>query len=242
MLESAYFCNRKRAIYMEKTIFSQLETTALFAGLTANAIERQLERLPYSIRKVPAKTVFLSANEPLREMVMVLEGRVSAKMTTPKGKCLMVDLLKPGTILAPAFVFSDDNRMPVEVEAVEESVFFSMSKSHFSMLIGRNEQVRANFLGILSHINFFLMNKIRMLHTASVKEKIAAFLLRRARGVHSRSVVLHLSRKQLADVFAIQKSSLIRTLNELERDNLIFVREKEIVLIDVPGLQKIVKG
>ena len=81
-----------------------------------------------------------------------------------------------------------------------------------------------------------------MLHTASVKEKIAAFLLRRARGVHSRSVVLHLSRKQLADVFAIQKSSLIRTLNELERDNLIFVREKEIVLIDVPGLQKIVKG
>jgi len=35
---------------------------------------------------------------------------------------------------------------------------------------------------------------------------------------------------------------LIRTLNELERDNLIFVREKEIVLIDVPGLQKIVKG
>ena len=132
--------------------------------------------------------------------------------------------------------------MPVEVEAVEESVFFSMSKSHFSMLIGRNEQVRANFLDILSHINFFLMNKIRMLHTASVKEKIAAFLLRRVRGVHSRSVVLHLSRKQLADVFAIQKSSLIRTLNELERDNLIFVREKEIVLIDVPGLQKIVKG
>ena len=67
---------------MEKTIFSQLETTALFAGLTANAIERQLEKLPYSIRKVPAKTVFLSANEPLREMVMVLEGRVSAKMTS----------------------------------------------------------------------------------------------------------------------------------------------------------------
>ena len=61
---------------MEKTIFSQLETTALFAGLTANDIERQLEKLPYSIRKVPVKTVFLSANEPLREMVMVLEGRV----------------------------------------------------------------------------------------------------------------------------------------------------------------------
>ena len=74
---------------MEKTIFSQLETTALFAGLTANAIERQLEKLPYSIRKVPAKTVFLSANEPLREMVMVLEGRVSAKMTTPQLSCFL---------------------------------------------------------------------------------------------------------------------------------------------------------
>ncbi|MBF1432115.1 MAG: winged helix-turn-helix domain-containing protein, partial [Prevotella nanceiensis] len=47
---------------------------------------------------------------------------------------------------------------------------------------------------------------------------------------------------QLADVFGIQKSSLIRTLNELEHDNLIFVREKEIVILDVHGLQEILKG
>lgn len=43
-------------------------------------------------------------------------------------------------------------------------------------------------------------------------------------------------------MFGIQKSSLIRTLNELEHDNLIFVREKEIVILDAHGLQEILKG
>jgi len=51
-----------------------------------------------------------------------------------------------------------------------------------------------------------------------------------------------LSRKQLADRFGVQKSSLIRTLNDLEHSNLIFVREKEIVVLDAVGLKNVLKG
>ena len=81
-----------------------------------------------------------------------------------------------------------------------------------------------------------------MVYMSSIKEKIATFLLRKAAIMHCDSVPLSLSRRQLAHVFGIQKSSLIRTLNELEHDNLIFVREKEIVILDVHGLKEILKG
>ena len=175
-------------------------------------------------------------------MVLVIEGHVSAGMSTVKGKHLMVDYLKPGTMLAPAFVYSDNCEMPVEVKTIEESVLLCISKDDFSLLIGYCEHIRTNFIHILSHINFFLMNKIRMVYMNSIKEKIATFLLRKAASTHCDSIPLRLSRRQLADVFGIQKSSLIRTLNELEHDNLIFVREKEIVILDVHGLQEILKG
>jgi hypothetical protein len=227
---------------MKKTIFSQLESSALFAGLDADSIEKHLSMIQYSVKKVPAKTIFLSENEPLCEMVLVIEGHVSAGMSTVKGKHLMVDYLKPGTMLAPAFVYSDNCEMPVEVKTIEESVLLCMSKDDFSLLIGYCEHIRTNFIHILSHINFFLMNKIRMVYMNSIKEKIATFLLRKAASTHCDSIPLRLSRRQLADVFGIQKSSLIRTLNELEHDNLIFVREKEIVILDVHGLQEILKG
>jgi putative transcriptional regulator len=154
----------------------------------------------------------------------------------------MVDYLKAGTMLAPAFVYSDECEVPVEVKTIEKSVLFCMSKDDFSLLIGFCEPVRNNFIHILSHINFFLISKIRMVYMSSIKEKIATFLLRKATVMHCDSVPLSLSRRQLADVFGIQKSSLIRTLNELEHDNLIFVREKEIVILDVHGLQEILKG
>ena len=240
--ESVYFCKQKLVIHMKKTIFSQLESSALFSGLDANDIERHLNTLRYSVKKVPAKTVFISENDSLCEIVVVVEGLVSAGMSTAKGKHLMVDYLKPGTMLAPAFVYSDECEVPVEVKTIEKSVLFCMSKDDFSLLIGFCEPVRNNFIHILSHINFFLMSKIRMVYMSSIKEKIATFLLRKATVMHCDSVPLSLSRRQLADVFGIQKSSLIRTLNELQHDNLIFVREKEIVILDVHGLQEILKG
>ena len=226
---------------MKKTIFSQLESSALFSGLDANDIERHLNTLRYSVKKVPAKTVFISENDSLCEIIVVVEGLVSAGMSTAKGKHLMVDYLKAGTMLAPAFVYSDECEVPVEVKTIEKSVLFCMSKDDFSLLIGFCEPVRNNFIHILSHINFFLISKIRMVYMSSIKEKIATFLLRKATIMHCDSVPLSLSRRQLADVFGIQKSSLIRTLNELEHDNLIFVREKEIVILDAHGLQEILK-
>ncbi|MBF1535323.1 MAG: Crp/Fnr family transcriptional regulator, partial [Prevotella salivae] len=50
---------------MEETLYSKLETTALFSGLTANAIEEQLKSLHYSLQKVPAKTLFMAEHHPL---------------------------------------------------------------------------------------------------------------------------------------------------------------------------------
>ena len=241
-MRKCVFLQTKVGGNMKKTIFSQLESSALFSGLDANDIERHLNTLRYSVKKVPAKTVFISENDSLCEIIVVVEGLVSAGMSTAKGKHLMVDYLKPGTMLAPAFVYSDECEVPVEVKTIEKSVLFCMSKDDFSLLIGFCEPVRNNFIHILSHINFFLMSKIRMVYMSSIKEKIATFLLRKAAIMHCDSVPLSLSRRQLADVFGIQKSSLIRTLNELEHDNLIFVREKEIVILDVHGLQEILKG
>ena len=98
---------------MKKTIFSQLESSALFFGLDANDIERHLNTLRYSVKKVPAKTVFISENDSLCEIIVVVEGLVSAGMSTAKGKHLMVDYLKAGTMLAPAFVYSDECEVPV---------------------------------------------------------------------------------------------------------------------------------
>ena len=59
-LRKCVFLQTKVGGNMKKTIFSQLESSALFSGLDANDIERHLNTLRYSVKKVPAKTVFIS--------------------------------------------------------------------------------------------------------------------------------------------------------------------------------------
>ena len=109
----------------------------------------------------------------------MVEGLVSAGMSTAKGKHLMVDYLKPGTMLAPAFVYSDECEVPVGGENDREERIILYVERRFSLLIGFCEPVRNNFIHILSHINFLLMSKIRMVYMSSIKEKIATFYFER---------------------------------------------------------------
>ena len=62
---------------------------------------------------------------------MVVEGLVSAGMSTAKGKHLMVDYLKPGTMLALLLCILMSGEVPVEVKTIEKSVLFVCRKMIF---------------------------------------------------------------------------------------------------------------
>ena len=112
-----------------------------------------------------------------------------------------------------------------------------MSVAHLDLLLHANMQVRHNFLRLLSDINLFLLNKIKSVYLAPLRERLAQHLLRMARKAGSSNITLHHSRQELADLFGVKKSSLIRSLSELEAQGAIFVRQKEIVILNVNMLK-----
>ena len=155
---------------MYNDVWNALEQATLFAGMKAEEIEGELKALDFNVRDIPAKDTFLYQGKACQEAIIVLDGELVARMTEGDNKTLTVDYLRTGTLLTPAFLFSNDRNAPVSLMAVSHARLFCMSVAHLDLLLHANMQVRHNFLRLLSDINLFLLNKIKsviLLHFAS---------------------------------------------------------------------------
>ena len=134
--------------------------------------------------------------------------------------------------MAPALIFVPDSEMPVSVETEEPTRIFRMTPAELKRLIDSNERIRTNFILVLSQINYFLTQKMRVLALFSVREKVVSLLKQIASKQQSEVITLTRSRQQIADSFGIQKFSLLRVLATLEEEGAIRVEGKTIRIVD----------
>ena len=66
----------------------------------------------------------------------------------------------------------------------------------------------------------------------TVREMITDYLAHQAKLQKSRRVVLGMSKKELAENFGIQRTSLSRELNKMRKDNLIEFDSASITILD----------
>jgi len=95
--------------------------------------------------------------------------------------------------------------MPVTVEATTGVDILRMTASEFRRLIDSHQQIRWNFIVLLSNINVFLTTKLKVLSLMSVREKIGTMLIQLAKQQNSRVITLKESRQDIANKFGIQK-------------------------------------
>lgn len=135
-------------------------------------------------------------------------------------------------LIAPAYIFAHNNEMPVSVETSKKTTLLRMRPSELKLLIDTNERIRWNFIQHLSRIDIFLSQKMRMLSLFSVKEKVAQYLIKMATEQQSRTIRLDVSRQEMADIFGIQKFSLLRCLSEFEEKGAIRIEGKTITILN----------
>ena len=122
--------------------------------------------------------------------------------------------------------------MPVGVETDTDVTVLRIQKAMFRNLINTNEQVRDNFIRVLSNINAFLTHRMRILSLFTVKEKVAYLLLERAGEQATNVIHLERSRQEIADSFGIQKFSLLRVLSDFVKAGAISINGREVTILD----------
>lgn len=217
---------------MEVFMYEILTNSPFFNGLTAKEIKELLQTVNYKIVEYPAKEIYTLAGMPCKYADFILKGELISRMTGLSGKQVQIDRLKACVLIAPAFIFAKNNAMPVSVETAQHTTIMRMMPSELKHLINTNERIRMNFIQLLSSIDVFLTQKLRMLSLFTVREKVAYFLMKAAKEQQSRTIKLSNSRQEIADTFGIQKFSLLRCLSEFEDNGAIKIDGKQITILN----------
>ncbi len=217
---------------MEVSMYEILTNSPFFNGLTAKEIKELLQTVNYKIVEYPAKEIYTLAGMPCKYADFILKGELISRMTGLSGKQVQIDRLKACVLIAPAFIFAKNNAMPVSVETAQHTTIMRMMPSELKHLIDTNERIRMNFIQLLSSIDVFLTQKLRMLSLFTVREKVAYFLMKAAKEQQSRTIKLSNSRQEIADTFGIQKFSLLRCLSEFEDNGVIKIDGKQITILN----------
>lgn len=209
-----------------------LQKCPLFADMSTLSIDLALGNISYQIINFAPRDVYTLAGMPCRFADIVLSGSLICRMVSLSGKQVEVTRLRPGNLIAPAFIFAKNNSMPVSVETDSEVILLRMTPQTLKKLIDDDADIRMNYIRSLSNIDVFLTHKMKVLSLFTVREKVAYLLLERAGEQNSNTIRLTRSRQEIADSFGIQKFSLLRVLSEFEKEGVIRVDGKTIEIID----------
>ena len=191
-----------------------LQKCPLFAGMSTLSIDLALGNISYQIINFAPRDVYTLAGMPCRFADIVLSGSLICRMVSLSGKQVEVTRLRPGNLIAPAFIFAKNNSMPVSVETDSEVTLLRMTPQTLKKLIDDDADIRMNYIRSLSNIDVFLTHKMKVLSLFTVREKVAYLLLERAGEQNDNTIRLTRSRQEIADSFGIQKFSLLRVLSE----------------------------
>ena len=207
-----------------------LRKCPLFEGLTDNEIMDLMHAVRYRvIRLYKGDFLFVAGDDCLHANIMI-GGEVVAYLEGASDRYIRMSTFHAGNMFAPAFLFAQNRRYPVTVQATTNTKVLRISSADFERLLELDPRLSKNFTVILSNLIAGLTKKVGML-LLSVRDKIIFFLKEEQRRQQSNTIQLSMSRQELADHFGIQKYSLQRALNELQESGAIRIDGKTIEIL-----------
>lgn len=216
---------------MNELNLNALLSCKLFEGFSLESLQDIIKNLKHSVVNYSAGDIYALEGTACRSADIILRGKLKAWMVGLSSKEVVIDVRTIGHLMAPAFIFSHNNKIPVSVEVEEDSSIFRLTTEEFEKLLSGNALIRRNFIAYLSDMAVFLTEKVRVLSLSSVRDKVFYMLRSEYKKQGSAEIELNRSRTAIAQSFGIQKFSLIRCLNELQKEGLIQVDGKRIRLL-----------
>jgi CRP/FNR family transcriptional regulator len=220
-----------------------LARASLFAALSAAELAFLAERSV--ARKFSSGEIVFSEGDPCAGMYVVEAGHVRIFKTSADGREQVLSIDGPGGSVAELPVF-DGGSYPASVSAVEDSTLLFIAKQDFHALCVAHPQVALKVLRVIGARLRMLIGIIEELSFTTVRNRLAAFLVRMARHQGARveagfEITLPMSNQELASQIGTVRELVSRNLSRLQSEKLIQMDGRKIV-VNVKALEKELEG
>lgn len=184
----------------------------LFNGVPEEAINNLLDN-KYNSRRTYKKGEYITTQgSSCRALYILTDGSANAVMTNAEGKELAIERLTAPELLAPAFVFGDENRFPVTLVATDDCQVCIIGKASLLQFMHTYPTVMESFISEISNRCVFLSRKLNEFALQNLRYRVMNYLQVHHAIRNQQEVSLRLG---------VARPSLARVLAEMLKEGLI---------------------
>src|SRR5262245_61047299 len=187
-------------------------------------------------RSFRRRAVVYFPDEPGESILLLTRGRIKIIAITLDGREMILAFIEPGELFGELAVLDPSPRSE-HAEAVEDSYALSIPREELLWLMGRRPDVALSVTKLIGLRLRRVENRLRNLLFRSNRERTVAALLELL-GSHGRAaggrweIGLRLAHQGRAELIGATRETVTLTLGQLQRDGLIEVNRRRIVVLD----------
>lgn len=219
-------------------IMKTLTQCPLFKDVPYDEINKLLGQ-GFGIRRFSENDIIISQGSDYSMLLIIIEGEVVGEMNDFNGKTVIIEKISAPNLIAPAVLYCNNNKIPVNVIARTNLRVLPISKEDLTHILQTNTKVLNNFLRIISDRSVFLTEKVRLLRFGTIKSKFSGYLIDLYVKKNSLSFIIEHSQQELADMFGVSRPALAKNIGQMIDEGLIWSSGKEFKIKNLRELNKI---
>lgn len=209
---------------MEQMIAAMAES-ALFAGIEPEELWKLLGCLSAQKRQYHDQEIIWAANTQIRQVGLVLEGRVYLEAHDFWGnKSIYAEIPRCGSF-GEAYALSEEEPLPFNAVAQGESAVLFLDIRRMVWMCENgcmcHRVMNEHLLRIVADQSKALNRKIKHLSARTTREKLLSYFSEEARRQKTPYITLPFNRQELADYLSVERSAMSRELSRMKADGLI---------------------
>lgn len=172
-------------------------------------------------------------------VIFIVSGFSRQYIECSNGRDYNLRIITPGEMAGLSAVFSR-NTFSYSVVAITETTGFLIEKEAMTELVRKNGEFAFNIIRRYCEHNARLYTSLDHVLHQQTNGRMASVLLSLAPdNFGGEDLFRHLSRRELADFAGISTEGAVKVLKSFEKDGLIKLSDKNILLLNRPGLEEI---
>ncbi|MBV8605333.1 MAG: fumarate/nitrate reduction transcriptional regulator Fnr [Pelomonas sp.] len=221
-----------------------LRELCLPVGLSAQELE-QLDMLVSKRRTVTRGDTLFRSGDEFDSLYAVRTGFFKTSVALEDGRDQVTGFQMAGELLGMDGI--SNTRHSCDAVALEDSQVCVIPFEQLENLSREFTDLQRQFHRIMSREIVRDHGVMLLLGSMRAEERLAAFLLNltqrlQARGFSASSLVLRMTREEIGSYLGLKLETVSRTFSKFQDEGLMEVKQRQIRILDQPGLQRIVNS
>ena len=213
---------------------------SLFKGLSQKEKETIVQH--HTLNFIKKGKLLFKEGEKSRGLICLASGKVKVFTEGVGGREQILRMVRPQGYIGYRTLFSE-NTWSFSAAAIEDSTICILEKNNLIKILKKNGELALKFLKVIADELGFSNSRTVSLTQKHIRGRLAESLLILSDTYgfdeDGKTILIHLSREDIANLSNMTTSNAIRTLSNLASEGIIGIHGRKISILDKTGLEHI---